>query len=602
MKKNEIKFNSNLINHTIKDQFDSIKNLYAGNLNFLSAQKSFQDRNIDKLEKELNYLKHNKKNNISFQKDKLLERKKEELENAWKKQKKLKYKQNTLKKLIIGVSTSGSIIAGFSIGLSAYFGLKNVNSKINQKINELKSKILLNENIIKKIKPKDSLFEVLKIILELSFKKDLPAVIIDVIDKTILKTLLNDYVTSESFKELEKIMKKDFETKSSEIVERILNDLSSIQFDDDVDAIIKSVQKKIAEIIKQFIPDFIKQTLLFLIKIDNNEGDTKGKSILGLIIKNILKKYKIIIKDAKNISQLISFYFTKITDGENRLINFIVNVISVVIEKNTITFNILKDFYTIINESIAKLLTKNGKIIDINLIFDTLVPIILNVIDSIVDENNESGLLDFINNLFKEENNETKLIYAFILKKDYLNTDVYLQNFQNQSKNEIILPKFEIGFSTIIPLIFNLAKGINLLKSFLSIFIKPIAALLKTKKEEAKKALFRMVSLYAFIYYKYAPDLGSIGNSILGFFNPFDPETLFKNLIKKYSINNSEITIDEIFGKKGEVGWLFSQTYKILELAENAAKENEKDSNANSQRQELVKKLKKGKWDESSNS
>ncbi|MDJ1645483.1 hypothetical protein QLQ80_00045 [Mycoplasma sp. M5725] len=587
--------NNELIDEAIRLQLDNINKKYLKNLNFLNIQEFQQIESINNIVKEISHNEEtDNKNNSNLDKLKLLKKKKKELEQAWTKQKELKLKQKKLKNIIVGVSIGGAVVAGLSVGLGSYFGLKNINSEINKEVEKLKTRIFLNEDIIRQIKQKDSLFEVLQKILKVAFEKDLPNVIFNLVDKLLLKTVLKEYVTESSSKDLENRIKSDFKSKISEVVEKILNDLSSIQSQDNIDAIIKNVQNKISNVVKQYVPDFVKQTLLFLTKIDNtNNNKTKGKSIAGLFIKNILKNYKIIVEDVENISKLIEFYFTNIANGNNELIKFIVDVFSNVINEYSITFNIIQDFYNIINVTIAKLLTSDGEKIDINHIFKSIVPVLLKVLNEIIDENNESGLLKFVNSVFETKNNKNKLIYNIITKSDLATEIVYLQNTQEINAKKIKLPKFEFGLSTIIPILFNITNGIDLLKSFLSVFIKPIVILIKNEKnkEDAQKALFRISAIFTYIYYKYAPNLGSIGESIFNLFNPVDPETILKSIIGKYL--KEETFFTDIWGDEDSCLFCLTKPHKIFEIVKTAAREN----NSNGAKSiELKKMLEAGKY------
>lgn len=279
------------------------------------------------------------------------------------------------------------------------------------------------------------------------------------------------------------------------------------------------------------------------------------------------------------------------------MIKFIVEQFSEVIEKNKISFNIISDLFKIINETIAKLLTKDNKTIDLDLIFSSLAPKFLKILTEIVDDKNESGILEFINNLFEEDGNQQKLIYKFILEENEKNSEVYLSRLEKTIANRIKFPELKISFSTIISLFFNLTKGVELLKSFLKVIIKPLAILLKNNenKESAKKALFRISSLYSYIYYKYVPFTTGLLGGIINFFNPFDPETLLKNLIMETSKDN---TLDEILGKKESGSWFSSGSYKIISLIKEAAKEKESET---TKRNELKNSLKKGAFKEKSN-
>ncbi|MDJ1648625.1 hypothetical protein [Mycoplasma phocimorsus] len=577
-------------------------------LNSINKEKFQWGESTDNAIKQASYRwEEENENNLNSKKLELLNAKKKQLEKAWAKQKELKAKRKRLNNIIIAVSIGGAIAAGFSAGFGAYFGLKNINSEINKEVEEIKNNIFLNENILKQIEEKDSLFEVFRNLLEVSFKKKLPEAIFHIIDNVILKTLLKDYVTEQSSKELEKIIKNGFKEKVTKIVEKILNDLSSINSFNDDYSIIKQVQIKTAAILKEYLPSFVRETLLFLTKTDK-VSDKKGHSIFSLLLKALLKKNMIEIKEnmMSNISILLEFYTEKISNDNNDLMNFIIDVFAKVVEGNNISFNILYDVYQLINKFIQKLLTKDDPDkIDFELIFSTLIPKLLKEIKKINYSGQEIQILEFINGLFEDnitKNNEDLIYYLienkFDTKKNtipvYLNSESLNKNNNKQKQvNKINFPHVVINIKTIISIFFNVSNGIDLIEQLLSIFIKPLIKLLenKEKKEEAKKALFRISIFFAYLYYSYAPNTG-IFDSIIKIFNPIDPERILKKIIK-LEINKNNVELKDILGPiKSKI---ISSSYEGLELAKKAARE----TKGSTEKQKLIKQLKSGTWLES---
>ncbi|MDJ1647144.1 hypothetical protein [Mycoplasma phocimorsus] len=586
--------NNELIDEAIRLQLDNINKKYLKNLNFLNIQEFQQIESINNIVKEISHNEEtDNKNNSNLDKLKLLKKKKKELEQAWTKQKELKLKQKKLKNIIVGVSIGGAVVAGLSVGLGSYFGLKNINSEINKEVEKLKTRIFLNEDIIRQIKQKDSLFEVLQKILKVAFEKDLPNAIFNLVDKLLLKTVLKEYVTESSSNQLNEILKNEFKTKTTEIVNEILAGLSSINSNHNIDEIIKKTQEKISQVVTKFVPDFVKGTINYLSKTTDN-SEVK-KSIISLIIQNVLKQHHIIISDISGISELLEFYASKIITNGSDLISFIVEKFSSIIEKFKISFNIVKDFYQIINDAISSLLsTDGGKTISLPLLFSTLLPKLLKILNEVIDEKNSHKVLKFVNDLFeKEKNGHIKFVYEYITNKNSQGkrtTNVYLQNPEEININKIKFPKFEINLSTIIALFLNATNGIDLLKKFLSIFIKPISILLKedSKKEEAKKALFRISSFFTFIYYKYVPS-NFIFDIISQFANPINPSSFLEKLIgDEVKINNSAIELKDIFGYQ-KTGF-FSKYYEIFELAKRAANEKETDKENSNKLKEALEK------------
>ena len=409
-----------------------------------------------------------------------------------------------------------------------------------------------------------------------------------------MKDILQD-TTKQKVKELVNELLENIRDITHKYEEELEDDNSEEM---DIKKVIGNIQNKISNIVEKYVPDFIKGTMKFLARIDNNvsNSEASGKSIIILIIEKILKEqYHILIKDSKNISKLLNFYFTKIASDDNELIDFIVKEFSKVLKESTISFNITNDFYDIINKFIAKLLTNDSKTIDINLIFTTLIPKLLNVLSKSIDTKNESGLLEFINGIFTEMENMDKFIYYFIdgsrnnaeTKNIYLSKENDKKTHNNSRK--INFPKLELNLKTIIDSIFKISDIQNLLNQFLLLFIKPIAALLEAQKEEAKKALFRITAIYTYFYYKYAPNLGNIVDTLLSFVNPFEPDSVLKKLIET-EIKSKAIKLDDIWGDKTS-GWL-STSYDIFDLAKNAARET--DDKKTTKREELKDALKKG--------
>ncbi|MDJ1646844.1 hypothetical protein [Mycoplasma phocimorsus] len=577
-------------------------------LNSINKEKFQWGESTDNAIKQASYRwEEENENNLNSKKLELLNAKKKQLEKAWAKQKELKAKRKRLNNIIIAVSIGGAIAAGFSAGFGAYFGLKNINSEINKEVEEIKNNIFLNENILKQIEEKDSLFEVFRNLLEVSFKKKLPEAIFHIIDNVILKTLLKDYVTKQSSKELETIIKNGFEEKVTEIVEKILNDLSSINSFNNDDSIIKQVQIKTAAILKEYLPSFVRETLLFLTKTDNTSNE-KRYSISVLLLKALLEKNMIEIEEKMmlNISNLLEFYTKKISTNDNKLMIFIINIFVEIVESNDISFNILNDIYNLINKFIQKLLTKDDpNKIDFELIFSTLVPKLLEEIKKIDDSKNESKILEFINDLFECNNkkHDKKLIYLLIENKFdtkkivntvYLNSESLNKNDNKQKQvNKINFPHVAINIKTIISIFFNISNGINLVEQLLLIFVKPLVKLLESneKKEEAEKALFRISIFFTYLYYSYAPNTG-IFDSIIKIFNPIDPERILKKIIES-EIKKANVTLEKIWGplKSGFI----SSSYEGLELAKSAARE----TNVNTEKEKFIEKLKSGSWSKS---
>ena len=610
-------FCDQLVNKAISSQLNSASRKYLKQMVLLTNEALNQEERIDKLSREIILFKQESENNSSLEQLELLKQKKKQLEGAWNKQKLIKLKQQKLKNVLLGASVGGVIVAGITAGLGSFFGLRNINTKINNKISELKDNISYLQDEIKEVKSKDSLFTTLKKLLEISLNKNLPTAIFQIIDTTLLKTVLKDYVTNSTSSELKNILQNNIKETISKLIDELLNKIESIKLEDeeesdDFSKIIKDVQSKIAEVIKSYLPSFISGVINFLVKIDNGStSDKKGRSIIVLLIEKLLKHKHIIIQKPDNLAKLLESYFSVITmENNNDLIKFIVDQFSNVIEKHTISFNIIDDFFEIINEVIAKLLTKdtNKNQIDIDIIFKNLIPKLLNVVTKSVDSIDSNELLEFINGIFEdvENDNKPKWIYQFINTNENHeeNKDYYLSlpstNKNKTNTRKIHFPKFSFNLSTIISSIFSLSDIQNIVEKFLTLFIKPISKLLsdESKKEDAKKALFRISSIFVYFYYKYAGTGSNIADTIISFINPLDPESLVKKIIEQNikTVNQKTIKLTDIFGEEKSRQWweiLYSTSYKIFELSKEAASNKMSDNNKKTQ---LKNNLKKGMY------
>ena len=285
-------FCNQLIKKAVSSQLNRTSGMYSKQMVLLSSQALNQEERIDKLSKEIILYQQENENNSSLEQLELLKQKKKQLESAWNKQKLIKLKQQKLKNVLLGASVGGAIVAGITAGLSSFFGLRNINSQINSKIKELKENILYEQDLISKIKNKDSLFDVFKKLVDISFKKDFPKAIFEVIDSFLLKTLLKDFVTNSTSSELKNILENNIKDITTKLVDELLNKIESIKLkteeqedeevveDKNIDEIIKELQKNISEVTKNYLPNFIKGVIKFLVKIDNSNNNKKKVSQL----------------------------------------------------------------------------------------------------------------------------------------------------------------------------------------------------------------------------------------------------------------------------------------------------------------------------------
>ena len=549
---------------------------------------------------------------------------------------------------IIGAGVSSTLITGLSAGIGAYFGHKHSDAYGQERIKQLEDLLKLHKSLLKEGDPVDPLVRIFLKLMHIGFKKDLPGGIFDLFDELLFKKALANYITQKEKDEFKEKLKNDIKEKSIEIVEDLLESLrlKNIVKENDSDKVINSVKSVISKLMKKYLPDFINSLLNFISKIttaDNKQesrekegsdisADKKqdGTSLLGRAIYEAIKIAGYNPGDAKNVSEIIKIFVGGLTDSNNKLIKIIINNIASAIDDVNLTFNLSSDLIEIVKKTISNLITKpNSNELDINSIFNKLVPAFLGVLENVAmkSENGEQ-FVTFVNNLFeftsisdsnkneeKPKDNKKPLYYSLIGEAQEQGSSrskrsIEANSLQGDNKQETIsiLPNIDITFSSIVAGLFKIPTAAKVLSKFLTTFIKPLIKVVKDKSQKqatstsqdtqsnstsndnnAYKAIFRIYSLYSYLYYKNIPQQNGFLGDLISFVNPFEPEKYITKLIKKEWSDISEEQLKKIFGEyKKKEHWydIKPGTYNIFNELKQAAKEN----NNTNKFHEIIKK------------
>ncbi|MDJ1649010.1 hypothetical protein [Mycoplasma phocimorsus] len=524
-----------------------------------------------------------------------LEITKQQLLDLEKRYKKDFAKNSRLKSILIGASISSAIITGLSIGIGAYFGITKSDTYAQKRKKELEDILNIQKSLIKESNPDDSLQKIFLKLMDIGFEKELPTGIFDLFDELLFKKALNGYINEEEKEKFKNILKSQIKDRSKEIVNELLDLLKSrnIVAETSSDNVINSVKNIVSLIIKKYLPDFIKAAILFVSEINSkiNTGSTTQSetSLLGRAIEATLKLAGYNSGDSKNMSKIISIFSSALANSNNDLIKIIITKMSNAIDSINLSFDFFKDLLEIIKKTISNILTKpNSQELDINSIFNKLIPAFLDVFENVANKSeNSEDFIVFINNLFLEENNN-KALYTILLKdndienadskfnfKTIINTFI-LSNVQNKNPEEYnfadLIPNIEVSFFTIVNGIFKFSDFKKFINKFLFTFIKPLIKIAKEQEEKLKKikdkntnnsisfningidtkspynAIFRIYSLYSYLYYKHVPKQEGILGNLISLINSFKPEKFIPNLIKSEWPNINDEQLKKIFG------------------------------------------------------
>ena len=535
---------------------------------------------------------------------------------------------------IIGAGVGSTLISGLSAGIGAYFGYKHSDEYGKERIKQLEGLVRVNESLFKQADPADPLVRIFLKLMHIGFKKDLPGGIFDLFDELLFKSILKDYITDSEKAEFKNILREKIKDKSIEIVKDLLESLrlKNIVAEVDSEKVINSVKNVISKLMKKYLPDIINETLNFISKITTssenketkkeekdkeeiNPANTKqeGTSLLGRAIYEAIKLSNYYPGDPKNVSQIIKIFAGGLTNSNNKLIKIIINSIASALDQVNITFDLQNDIIQIIKQTISNLIVKqDSKELDINSIFNKLVPAFLGVLENVMnDANNGEQFVTFVNNLFEdhivndskaeEKSKEAKkaLYYSLIANEQQ---QVSSRSKRSASESQVqsdksitpasILPDIEITFSSIVAGLFKIPTAAKILNKFLTTFIKPLIKVAKNKMQNkssdksdnassnnennAYKAIFRIYSLYSYLYYKNIPQQNGFLGDLISFVNPFEPEKYITKLIKKEWSNISEDQLKKIFGEYiPKAHWydIKPGTYKVFNGLKEAAKE-----------------------------
>ncbi|MDJ1646582.1 hypothetical protein [Mycoplasma phocimorsus] len=563
-----------------------------------------------------------------------LEITKQQLLDLEKRYKKDFAKNSRLKSILIGASISSAIITGLSIGIGSYFGITKSDTYAQKRKKELEDILNIQKSLIKESNPDDSLQKIFLKLMDIGFEKELPTGIFDLFDELLFKKALNGYINEKEKERFKNILKTQIKDRSKEIVNELLDLLKSrnIVAETSSDNVINSVKNIVSLIIKKYLPDFIKAAILFVSEINSkiNTGSTTQPetSLLGRAIEATLKLAGYNSGDSKNMSKIISIFSSALANSNNDLIKIIITKMSNAIDSVNLSFDFFKDLLEIIKKTISNILTKpNSQELDINSIFNKLIPAFLDVFENVANKSeNSEDFIVFINNLFLEENNN-KALYTILLKdndienadskfnfKTIINTFIS-SNAQNKNQEEYnfadLIPNIEVSFFTIVNGIFKFSDFKKFINKFLFTFIKPLIKIAKEQEEKLKKikdkntnnsisfningidtkspynAIFRIYSLYSYLYYKHVPKQEGILGNLISLINPFKPEKFIPNLIKSEWPNINDEQLKKIFGDNisKEPWYSFnSDHYSIFQKIKEYA-----NGNKNDEFKELIK-------------
>ncbi|MDJ1648921.1 hypothetical protein [Mycoplasma phocimorsus] len=561
-----------------KEKFHSL--IKIENKKFSSGDPVYQAVNnslslLKKHEKTLENKKEiNKKEYFTENESRLNNKDSELLQQLIKEEKQQKEELKKQKVITISLAISGSILAGVAAGLGIYFGTKDINSDENIKRRILESNFQNYKDFFDNSHTNNSLNDVLKKFLDLSFSKDIPKFIFVFLKETIFQEYLQDF-DNESEKILLSELSK-LETPSKEIFNSLILELNKLNIEkNETSKIIIKIKEIIISIINNYFPKLIKKILEFI----SLKSDTKEKSsILSRIIINILKRKNIIIKDIENISQVFEIIASILISDKNTLLEFFINKTSDILMKNELSFDIKSDFFNILNKTIKKIFA-NDQTYELSLekIFDDIIPKIIELVQ--IDETKSyDSFVKFINNLFTFEEYNKKWVYIFMEHGNIeSSSEVYLQN-NIEKTYKIIFPKINFTLKNIFTTFKERKKITKTIDGIIQLLFKPLIIELSKSdnKESVKKSIFRLVIFLSFIFYKYT-EIDNI------FVNKFihiviDPENYLIGIINKlFNELNVDINISEILGSKHRNWWLIGKSFDIFKIIKNAAK-NKNDS------------------------
>lgn len=467
---------------------------------------------------------------------------------------------------------SSSILSGIAAGLGTYFGLKNINSLQNMNKKALETTISNYKNILANISPNESLNNIFNKIIELSFSKQLPKAIFDLLKTTLLKDVLQDFSGDSEKILISKL--ESIEKPSKELLDSLFNTLTSINTNNSnyISTIVKKIKEHIVKVVEEQLPKILRGFLEF---VAAKSSETSHGSILARIIEKILNKFNIKFENISNISEVLNIYSTLLSSNNNVLLDFIVKNFKDSLEKSELTYNLINDIFSIINKTIEQLFAKENNKLSIEKVLKEIIPKIIQSIK--FDENKRyEGFVNFINEIFENSDKHSKWVYEFInFGKFEANSTIYLDLNPKKINNKIIFPKLEITFGNIFNIYKNKDELENLLNSLMNLLFEPLVIQLKDNKliSNTKKSIFRLTALVSFLYYKYfKPTKNGVINWLLNKANPFEPETyvvkILDTLLKKHKISTN---LDTLLGKKHKEYLLWGNRYDIFDLTKSSS-------------------------------
>ncbi|MDJ1647810.1 hypothetical protein [Mycoplasma phocimorsus] len=585
-------------NQKTNSHFSFIDKNIKSDLSFkLSHSKSFEyENNLNENIIEDEQLNGNEDNLITNEQEEAinqeLEITRQQLLDLEKRYKKDSEKNSRLKLILIGAGISSAVATGLSIGVGTYFGITKSESYAQKRKKELEGILNVQKSLINQINPTDRLEKIFLKLMDIGFDKQLPAGIFDLFDTLLFEQALKNHITKEEKERFKNILKEKIKDRSKEIVNELLDLLKSrnIVAEKSSDNVINLVKNIVSLIIKKYLPDFVKATLLFVSEV--NKNDNGGTSLLGRAIKFLLDFAGYNVENIKNFSKIIWIFIQALANTDNNLIKIIIDKISEAIDSTNLTFDFYNDLIEIIKKTITYIFAKkNSSEFNVNLIFNKIIPAFFNIFENVINNStNSEDFVVFVNSLFINKT-EKKPLYHFLLKN---NKEIHTENESQKKQIEslkqenelfiIFFPIINFSFFTIINTIFKAYNAKELINKFLIVFLKPLIKIAKKYEEKQKalniknqffiingihikspyNAIFRIFSLYSFLYYKYMPEIKGLLGNFISLINPLDPEKLIFEIIKSEWKNITDEHLNKILGEYiFENNWYGSNTKKF---------------------------------------
>ncbi|MDJ1648043.1 hypothetical protein [Mycoplasma phocimorsus] len=301
---------------------------------------------------------------------------------------------------------------------------------------------------------------------------------------------MNEYLQDfeENYEKLLIDKLKSIESPTKEILKMFNDDLLNIySLDNEI------IKNKIKNLIIQISEKYLTLLLRLLLDFISTSFKENHISILGRIIKKVLKNYKINVTDVSSFSFILNTYAQIMSEKTNTLTYFFVQKFNQSIKETDFQYDLINNFFTVVNSMIKLSFSDNNNNFDFNKFFKDLLPKILETL-TIKNSNSYDKFVTFINNLFMNISNKNKWIDNFINTGNFIpNTQVELCNFddiKNENKTKLIFPELNFTFHNIFVAFWNADNISQLIKNVSKLLFEPLIIELKINKdtENVKKS------------------------------------------------------------------------------------------------------------------